>query len=135
MQKVNQASEWIVFAESDWAIAKQGKKSKKILYETLCFHCQQASEKALKAVLIFYKVKFPKTHDIDFLLGLLEKRQIDIPKLVYKSRELSDYAVISRYPGDEQEVSVKEYKSALQISLFALKWAKSMITNKSDKLF
>lgn len=135
MKKENKADEWIVFAESDWAIAKQGKASKKILYETLCFHCQQATEKSIKGVCLFNKINFPKTHDIDFLLELLKHKNIEIPKLVQDSRFLTEYAVISRYPGNELEIGIKEYKEALKLSEYALKWAKSIINKPPNKLF
>jgi HEPN domain-containing protein len=37
------------------------------------FHCQQAVEKAIKALLILHQVKFEKTHEIGRLLELLRK--------------------------------------------------------------
>ncbi len=135
MKKSKNPNEWILYAESDLAVAAGGRLSKKILYETLCFHCQQSVEKALKALLVFYGTNFPKTHDIEFLLKLLKQNHIAIPKQVDKSKVLSLYAVISRYPGDEMEVNAKEYKVALQLSSTVLKWAKSIIENKHDKLF
>ena len=135
MKKSDNYKKWILFAESDLAIAKAGKHSKEILYETLCFHCQQVSEKSIKAVLVFYSIDFPKTHDIEFLLKFLKKKQIAIPKLVEESKVLSQYAVMSRYPGEEMEVDKKEYKKVLKISSIVLKWAKSVIEKNNDKLF
>jgi HEPN domain-containing protein len=35
------------------------------------FHCQQAVQKFLKALLTYYQVEFPKTHDIERLLTLV----------------------------------------------------------------
>ena len=34
------------------------------------YHCQQAAEKAIKAWLLWKEVPFPKTHDLNRLLGL-----------------------------------------------------------------
>src|SRR5580704_376864 len=39
--------------------------------ETVGFHCQQAVEKYVKALLTYYQVEFPKTHEIGKLLLLL----------------------------------------------------------------
>jgi HEPN domain-containing protein len=39
--------------------------------DTACFHVQQAIEKALKAVLTFHGIDFPKTHDLVRLLDLV----------------------------------------------------------------
>jgi hypothetical protein len=39
--------------------------------EAVAVHSQQAVQKALKALLVWYQVEFPKTHDIKRLLDLL----------------------------------------------------------------
>ena len=40
------------------------------------FHAQQAIEKALKVALILEGVDFPKTHDLEYLIGLASKHPI-----------------------------------------------------------
>ena len=40
--------DWLIHAESDLQLAATGKLPK-VLYETLCFHAQQAVEKAVKS--------------------------------------------------------------------------------------
>jgi len=42
---------WLAYAESDLAVAG-GVDRPGVLTETLCFHAQQAAEKAIKAVLV-----------------------------------------------------------------------------------
>ena len=37
-------------------------------FEDLCFDAQQASEKAIKALLIAHRIDFPYTHDLSNLL-------------------------------------------------------------------
>lgn len=135
MKKDKATAQWILYAESDLALAGQKRTSKKILYETLCFHCQQAAEKALKAVLIFYDVHFDRTHDISLLLRLLKSNGVAIPKAVEQSKSLSDYAVTVRYPGDEEIIDSKEFKSALKISKQVLDWANLEINNEESSLF
>ena len=44
--------EWLYHALSDYKFAKLGKGGKDILPQQICFHAQQAVEKALKAVLL-----------------------------------------------------------------------------------
>lgn len=127
--------DWIVYAESDFALAKQGRVSKNILYSSLCFHCQQAVEKSIKAVLIYYNIRFPKTHDIDILIDLLVKNQIETPKPIQESRILTQYAVFSRYPGNDDDITLKDYRSSLKIAETVLKWAKLATTKNKNKLF
>jgi HEPN domain-containing protein len=44
--------EWIKRSKSNLERAKAGQVSEDILFEDLCFDCQQSVEKALKALLI-----------------------------------------------------------------------------------
>lgn len=59
--------EWISKAEKDIKTVEIMKEVEDVT-EIVCFHCQQAVEKYLKALLIAHDVEFPKTHNIDFLL-------------------------------------------------------------------
>ncbi len=125
---------WLEYAESDLALAKTGKTSKKIKYSTLCFHSQQAVEKAVKAVLVFYRIDFPKTHHIDFLFKLLKQENFNVPEIIFETKYLSKFSVGSRYPGEELEIERKEYLETIKSATVVLKWAKAII-NKSNKLF
>ena len=40
-------------------------------YDTVCFHCHQAAEKYLKALLTLLGIQAPRTHDLGKLLALL----------------------------------------------------------------
>lgn len=60
-------------AYSDLELARTGQKSDKILLEELCFHVQQAVEKALKGLLVAKGIAFPKTHNIRILIDILPK--------------------------------------------------------------
>jgi HEPN domain-containing protein len=55
---------WMQYAQSDLQLAHSGNHPG-VLFEALCFHAQQAVEKALKAVLIATQVPAPKTHNIE----------------------------------------------------------------------
>ena len=78
---------------------------------SVCFHCQQAVEKFLKAYLIANGVDIKKTHNIEFLLS--ECSDIDKDFVEIDPKELSDFAVDARYPGDmyiPDERETLEYK-------------------------
>ena len=60
---------WLKRAKSNLGIAKAGKVFEDILYEDLCFDCEQAVEKALKALLVSFDVSFPWTHSMVILLN------------------------------------------------------------------
>lgn len=63
----------------------------------LGFHCQQAVEKALKAVLAMRGVEFPYTHDLEALVELCEEHKIDVPEDLSDVDTLSPFAVRLRY--------------------------------------
>ncbi len=46
-------------------------KKEGVYLEDLCFHAQQAAEKAIKALLIDRDIEFPYIHDIAGLFALL----------------------------------------------------------------
>ena len=133
--KKDDVREWLRRAESNFEIAKRGKTSPKIVYEDLCYDCQQAAEKAIKAVLIFYNLPFPKTHNIKHLLKLLNEGEIEVPKVIEQAQVLTEYIVDTRYPDDFAPVDSKAYKQALKLAAKVLQWAKILIEKKPDKLF
>jgi len=71
------------------------------LRETILFHLQQAIEKALKAYLIWKGVSFPHTHDLEVLLHLSQKQDIDFEQLDSVTA-MTDFAVAGRYPESDQ---------------------------------
>jgi len=131
MKKTENAAIWLKRAESNLARAEAGKTDKKILYEDLCFDCQQAVEKSLKALLVLHDQEPVITHSIGLLLSNIEENiKIDIPDFVNESVILTDYAVQTRYPGFYEPVTKDEYKTALKFAVQVLNWAKKEIENK-----
>jgi HEPN domain-containing protein len=64
--------EWLNRARSDLRLA--GTQVAGVYLEDLCFHTQQAAEKALKAILIRQGVAFRYVHDLAQLLTVVETR-------------------------------------------------------------
>jgi len=118
-------ADWLRYARSDLELARV-KRPPEVLLEELCFHAQQAAEKALKAVLIAKGVPPPKTHNIRTLLDILPPDIIP-PKEVEDAASLTDYAVISRYPGDFESVDEKEYKETIRLAEIVVLWAERII--------
>jgi HEPN domain-containing protein len=111
---VEEPREWLNRAQSDLLLAKTKKKG--IYLEDLCFHAQQAAEKAIKALLIARGVEFPYIHDIAGLFTLLEMTGEDLPTIVREGEKLTRFAVFTRYPGIAQPISHKEYEEAIKDS-------------------
>jgi HEPN domain-containing protein len=83
--------------------------------DTVCFHAQQCVEKYLKAFLVLKSINFPKAHDIKELIVLLPSNSR--PKLTpEEQRRLTDYATVTRYPGDYEPISLAEARRAVKIA-------------------
>ncbi|MGO8704100.1 MAG: HEPN domain-containing protein [Candidatus Brocadiia bacterium] len=117
--------EWLNRAESNIAQAKA--RGLGVYLEDLCFNAQQAAEKALKALLIHRNVRFPYVHDIGELLRLLEESGQTIPDDVRESKQLTDYAVETRYPGLFEPVTEEEYQQALAFASRCVEWAREQL--------
>ena len=92
--------EWVRKAEGDVRATERLIGGTPPLRDQLCFHCQQAAEKYLKALLEELGLFIPKTHDLEDLLDLLLPRHPGLRQLRRSLRPLTPFAVAIRYPGD-----------------------------------
>jgi HEPN domain-containing protein len=114
-QTMQVVREWIVKAENDLTNAVHTLKLKeKCPTDTVCFHAQQAVEKYFKALLVYRDIDFKKTHDISELAGLLPK-SLHTGMSVAEQELLTDYATVTRYPGDYEPIPLAEARKAVTI--------------------
>ncbi len=122
MKNQSLVEDWMKRANSNLSRAQAGKVSEHILYEDLCFDCQQAAEKAVKALLISNNIVPQPTHSLSVLIDDLEKNGIDVPDTIKAAIQLSYYAVETRYPGRYEPVNEREYKQALKMAETVFSW-------------
>ncbi len=103
-------AEWVKKAEADWQAAKRLAGLR--VHDVLCFHCQQAVEKYLKAVLAENALYIPKIHELDELLDLLPSSAASLKKYRRRLRTLTAYAAEYRYPG--KKATARKARSAAQ---------------------
>ncbi len=80
----------------------------------ICFHCQQAAEKYLKALLQELGLTIPRTHNLNYLLDLLAPHDAALRSLRRGMLFLTQFAVDFRYPSAD---ATKRQTEA------ALRWA------------
>ena len=91
-----------------------------------CFHCQQAVEKAIKALLVLHQIDFRKLHDIGQLVRLLQASPSVPPAARIEGLEsLTRYAVVARYPPGD--ASPQEARRALEMATSFLDWARATL--------
>lgn len=110
------AREWVQKAENDLKTATHvltlGEDAPT---DTICFHCQQAVEKYLKALMIVRGIKFPRIHDIERLVRLLPAA--DRPQMTVEEQgALTDYATQTRYPGNYEPITLEEATLAVKLA-------------------
>ncbi|MBN1925159.1 MAG: HEPN domain-containing protein [Prolixibacteraceae bacterium] len=90
--------QWLLKANEDLLVINRLTEYEIIATSSVCFHCQQAVEKFLKAFLIANEVEIKKTHNIEYLLS--ECADFDRDFADIDPKELSEFGVDARYPGD-----------------------------------
>jgi len=111
--------EWVQKAGADLEVARRMAAeagSSLRIREIVGFHCQQAAEKYLKALLTRWQVEFPKTHDIKMLLSLVSRMDGGAAKAMRDARWLTPFGVEIRYPGDTAEMLPGDELKAIEIA-------------------
>lgn len=124
-------SAWLLHAESDLKLARLG-YHQGVLAEQVCFHAQQAVEKAFKAVLVAASVDFPFTHDLEELLDTFGEAGIPVPDTLADAGSLTPYAVETRYPGFWGEIVEADVDDALSCAELAIAWALKYVRNAME---
>jgi HEPN domain-containing protein len=117
--------EWLNRARSNLIRAKA--EAPGVYLEDLCFDAQQATEKALKVLLIHRGVTFPYVHDLAELITLLQQAGEAIPEAVKEAARLTRFAVVTRYPGVSEPVTREEYQGAVAIAERVVRWVEEIV--------
>ena len=108
-----EARRWLRYAREDLEAAEALADQPYAVARHSCWLAQQAAEKAVKAILVFLQVDFPRTHDLDRLVRLIPgdwQVAVAHPDLA----DLTEWAVEARYPGDWPEATKADARSAAQ---------------------
>jgi len=117
-----EVKEWMNRAEHDLETATYNLKGDRI--DAAAFFCQQAVEKALKAIYIKKFGKLIKTHDLS-MLG----EKVNLPdNLLELCDELIPFYIETRYPGVyENTCEIDEVEEMINKSEELIKWVKERI--------
>ena len=124
------AKRWMDYAENDLAVAKHllATFHPKPL-EIICYHCQQAAEKAVKAISIALGIPggVPRKHDLTFLLEQMKHRIPVTEELMDHADELNSYSVVVRYP-NEIQIDEHEVRLSIRYAEEILTWARESLS-------
>ena len=125
---IGSVERWLRFADSDLDLART-QLTGNVMIEALCFHAQQAVEKAIKAVLVHFDIPVPRTHVIEIVIDKAEQK-VEIPKFVREAANLTPYASVTRYPGDYEARTDADLLDAIQEAEKVVTWAKEICREK-----
>lgn len=119
--------DWFKKAEHDLMAAK-------ILFndggfmDTIGYHLHQTIEKYLKGFLLFYKQKYPITHNLIKLLKECSKSNKDIIDYYEECERMNAYYIETKYPMDmPQDFPKNEMKKSIEMTEFLIKYIKSQL--------
>jgi HEPN domain-containing protein len=107
---------WIEKADHDLGSAKIIYLHLPQYFDTIAFHCQQAVEKYLKAILVHLEIEFLKSHNLVYLLDLLSKKMVIEENIYDKAIQINSFGVQIRYPNEIIHLSKEELESAIEIA-------------------
>lgn len=101
--QAEEARRWLQHAERDVAAAGRAIAVPPPLVDIAAYHCQQAAEKLLKALLVAAAVRPRKTHDLDFLADEVVAVWPALAPLAEPLRYCTAWGFAYRYPLPEDE--------------------------------
>ena len=125
----NEIMEWIKYSENDILTAETMRNITNPPLEIVCYHCQQAAEKLLKAFLIKNNEPVVKTHDLTFLNSKCIKFNKTFEEINKECIRLTNYGVNTRYPDIMDIIDID-----MEIAINDVKRIKSFILEKIEEM-
>jgi len=100
----------------------------------LCYHCQQAAEKALKGALVALGEKPPHTHLLGQLIDKLEGH-VTIPAHLRDTEKLTAYYTEPRYgdePDEPDPITADDLAEALQLATDTHTWSSKLVAARAS---
>jgi HEPN domain-containing protein len=121
------ARQWLAKARNDLLNADNNLAASATPYDTVCFHCQQAAEKLLKAYLAAHSRPAPRTHDLLLLLERVLPLDAAAEQLRDALAILVPYAVEIRYPDDWFMPAEEDAQEARDAAGAVLHWLEKVL--------
>jgi HEPN domain-containing protein len=93
-------------AADDESLLREVIQSRQVSDEIFGFHCQQAVEKLLKALLSDFCIDFPRTHNLRLLMDLLADAGFFLPETLTDLDILTPYGTLFRYEDFPAEIEL-----------------------------
>lgn len=128
-----EAMVWLSYAEADLGVAMHLFKTYQPKpLQIICFHCQQAAEKAVKSVIVSKGSEggLPRKHDLFLLLNQIKNMVVIDDKFYDYADMLAPYGVAMRYP-NELPLEERHAEMAINMAGEIMEWAKRIVMGKT----
>jgi len=129
MSPHDQALRHLAKASQDEALLDEVLGSDRVSDEVIGFHCQQAAEKLLKALLSELGIAFRRTHDLRELMDAAEDGGCEIPKELADLDMLTPYGTLYRYE-DLDSVAAFDRAGSRKIIAKLRAWVESRLEQR-----
>lgn len=114
--RIDDTKAWLSKADRDLRAAAHLLQADPPFLADVAFHCQQAAEKSLKALLTWHDQPFGKTHNLEKVGSQAVAVNPGLEPIVNRVTVLSEYASKFRYPGEPDEPTREETDQALALA-------------------
>jgi HEPN domain-containing protein len=115
---------WLAKADGDLRMAAAAVALDDPLWDQACFHSQQASEKALKALFVSLYAEVPRTHDLTFLVERLTAHTPVDSEIAGHADAIGHFSVSPRYPSFLDSETEQDARDALSRAQEIVDWVK-----------
>lgn len=126
------AREWMQKGKNDFKNAEVLLKEGGTV-DAVCFHCQQAVEKYLKAFLAFHRLPVRKMHSLVALAKQGTQKEKRLLEFIDDYKGLEAYYIESRYPPDIHVFTKDEGKRAYLLTRKAVTFIKGLLPKTPRK--
>jgi len=121
-EQMEAGRQWLAKARSDLLSADNNLQAAQTPFDAVCFHCQQAAEKLLKAYLAGKGKPHPITHNLFLILERILPLEPGAERVRDALAILVPYAVEVRYPGEASMPSRSDAEEAREAASQVLEW-------------
>ena len=129
MKRREQALLFLLKAAQDESLLDAVLESGSVSDEVIGFHCQQAAEKMLKALLSDLGSTFPKTHEIGALMDSLARSGAPLPGEFENLDQLTPFGAVYRY--DDYDATESLNRLEIRATLRSLRvWVEDQLCRR-----
>ena len=116
-ERRREAARWVKVAAEDERVARPCIDHSEPALTAAAYHCQQAAEKLMKALLVIAAVRPPRTHDLAALGSVVGRHFPQAQAVLVRFAPLTGWSSDFRYPGDEADRDMPPHSYAIDRAL------------------